>query len=177
MGEVYKARDARLGRIVAIKVLPRDKMADPERKRRFVQEARAASALNHPNIVVIHDIGSQDGAYFIVMEYVAGRSLDRVIPRQGMAVGDALAVAIPVAEGLAKAHAAGIMHRDLKPGNILVGDDGTVKLLDFGLAELVESAPVGEEGETVAMGETPLTEDGAILGTVAYMSPSSVVVG
>src|SRR5262245_5508808 len=166
VGEVYKARDTRLGRHVAIKVLRPDKTSDPNWKRRFMQEAKAASALNHPNIVTIYDIGSENGIEFIVMEYVSGRSLDRVIPRHGMKVSDALDHAILIADGLAKAHAAGIVHRDLKPGNILVGDDGALKLVDFGLAKSVENV----SGNVPTLDES-LTEDGAILGTVAYMSP------
>src|SRR5229473_1073286 len=171
MGEVYKARDIRLGRLVAIKVLPPDKVKDPDRKRRFIQEAQAASALNHPNIVIIYDIGSENGSDFMVMEFIDGKPLNQVIPRDGMCVPDALAVAIPVADALSKAHSAGIVHRDLKPGNIMVSREGVVKLLDFGLAKLVENVPAGDLVETVTVGAAPLTEDGAILGTVSYMSP------
>ena len=172
MGVIYKARDARLGRLVAIKILPPEKTADPDRKRRFIQEAKTASALNHPNIVTIYDIGTEDGVDFIVMEYIAGRTLDQVIPKQGMPLRDVLNCAIPVADGLAKAHAAGIVHRDLKPGNILVADDGTPKLLDFGLAKLVETVPRDlAETQPVEPSGTAVTEDGAVLGTVAYMSP------
>ncbi|MGO9262274.1 MAG: protein kinase domain-containing protein [Bryobacteraceae bacterium] len=172
MGAVYKARDTRLGRLVAIKVLLPGKASDPERRQRFMQEAKAASALNHPNIVTVHDIGSEDDVDFIVMEYIAGKPLNRVIPRQGMKLVEALECAIPIADGLAKAHAAGIVHRDLKPGNVMVGEDGTVKLLDFGLAKLVEDVAPGDLIETHAMNAgAPITKDGAILGTVAYMSP------
>jgi eukaryotic-like serine/threonine-protein kinase len=181
MGEVYKARDTRLDRVVAIKVLPPEKTADPERKRRFIQEAKAASALNHPNIVTIHDIGSENGTDFIVMEFVSGKTLDRLIPRNGMRLHDALVAVIPVADALAKAHANGIVHRDLKPGNIMISDEGTPKLLDFGLAKLVENVPAADMIETEEMSgvgrnepkpnNAPLTEEGAILGTVAYMSP------
>src|ERR1041385_9551400 len=110
-------------------------MADPDRKRRFIQEARAASALNHPNIVTIHDVGEADGIDYIVMEYVAGRPLDQLIPRDGMKPAEALKYAIPIADALARAHAAGIVHRDLKPSNVIVSRDGTVKVLDFGLAK------------------------------------------
>src|SRR5260370_456267 len=124
MGVVYKARDTQLDRLVAIKVLSAEKVANPERKLRFAQEAKAASALNHPNIVTIYEIGSEDGADYIVMEYVAGRTLDRVIPRGGLKVTELLRYAIPVADALTRAHAAGIVHRDLKPGNIMVSDEG-----------------------------------------------------
>src|SRR5690242_1175330 len=142
MGVVYKARDTQLDRLVAIKILLAEKVVNEERKLRFVQEAKAASALNHPNIVTIYDIGSEDGADYIVMEYVAGRTLDRVIPRGGLKIGELLRYAIPIADALTRAHAAGIVHRDLKPGNIIIADAdasgqaGPVKLLDFGLAKL-----------------------------------------
>ena len=137
MGEVYRARDPRLGRDVAIKVLPADRVADEGRRRRFVQEAQAASALNHPHIITIHEIDTADGHDFIVMEYVPGKSVDALIPRQGMRLSEALRIAIPVADALAAAHARGIIHRDLKPANVMVGTDGAVKVLDFGLAKLV----------------------------------------
>ncbi|MBS1826760.1 MAG: serine/threonine-protein kinase [Acidobacteria bacterium] len=169
MGDVYKARDTRLNRIVAIKVLPPHKVANEDRKRRFIQEAQAASALQHPNIVVIHDINAENGVDYMAMEYIAGKTLDERIPRQGMRLGEALKIAIPIADGLAKAHAAGIIHRDVKPANIIVGDDGIVKILDFGLAKLTENTSGIEADATRAA--SPRTEDGAILGTVQYMSP------
>ena len=137
MGEVYRARDPRLNREVAIKVLPADRVGDEDRRRRFVQEAHAASALNHPHIITIHEIESADGNDFIVMEYVRGKSLDALIPRHGMRLGEVLRIAIPVADALAAAHARGIIHRDLKPANVMVGADGAVKVLDFGLAKLI----------------------------------------
>ena len=167
MGVVYKARDTRLSRSVAIKVLPPDRMGDPERKRRFIQEARAASALNHPNIITIYDIGNESGIDFIVMECVEGKTLDQRIPRKGMRLNEALKVAIQIADALAKAHSAGIIHRDLKPTNVMVTNNGLVKVLDFGLAKLTEVEY--DEGETRT---TQLqTEEGTIIGTVAYMSP------
>lgn len=169
MGEVYKAHDSRLNRSVAIKVLPPDKTSNAERKRRFVQEARAASALNHPNIVTIHDIGSESGIDFVVMEHVTGKTLEQLIPRQGLKLNEALKYSIQLADALANAHSAGIIHRDLKPGNIMVTSDGLVKVLDFGLAKLTESEPVGEEGTTQTL--RPSTEEGTIAGTVVYMSP------
>jgi len=169
MGEVYKARDTRLKRTVAIKVLPPDKTSDPERKRRFVQEARAASALNHPSIITTHDIGREDGIDFVVMEYVAGKTLGQVIPRRGLKLKEVLKYATQIADALAKAHAAGIVHRDLKPGNIMVDESGLVKVLDFGLAKLTERPPVGEDELTGTM--PPWTDEGTILGTAAYMSP------
>jgi Tol biopolymer transport system component/predicted Ser/Thr protein kinase len=165
MGVVYKARDTHLDRFVAIKVLPPEKVADPDRKRRFVQEAKAASALNHPNIVTIHDIALEDRTDFIVMEYVAGETLDKLIPRNGMRLSVALKYAVQIANALVRAHGAGIIHRDLKPSNVIVGEHGLVKLLDFGLAKLTEAA--GPDAETEATG----TAEGAIIGTAAYMSP------
>jgi len=169
MGVVWKARDSRLNRLVAIKTLRADKMADADRKRRFIQEAQAASALNHPNIVTIHDIASENGTDFIVMEYVEGKTLGQLIPRRGMRLDEVLRYAIQIAEGLAKAHAAGIVHRDLKPGNIMVTPEGRVKLLDFGLAKLTEPAEPGEDERTRTMAVQ--SEEGSIVGTAAYMSP------
>jgi Tol biopolymer transport system component len=169
MGVVYKAKDTHLDRFVAIKVLPPEKVADPERKRRFVQEAKAASALNHPNIVTIHDIDQTDGIDFISMEYVAGKTLDRLIPRHGMRLNEALECSVQIADALARAHSAGIIHRDLKPSNIMVDEHGVVKVLDFGLAKLTELTSPGEDASTRTM--KPVTEEGKIVGTVAYMSP------
>ncbi len=168
MGVVYKARDMRLNRSVAIKVLPPDQVSDPDRKLRFIQEARAASALNHPNIITIYDIGTESGVDFIAMEYVAGKTLDQWIPRKGMRLGQALKLAIQIADALAKAHSAGIIHRDLKPTNVMVTEDGLVKVLDFGLAKLTE---VAESGEGATRTLEPQTETGTIVGTVSYMSP------
>ena len=136
MGEVYKARDTRLARIVAIKVLPADQVTDLERKRRFVQGAKAASALNHPSIVTVHDIGSDGGTDYMVMEWVDGRTLAELIAANQLKLADVLKYAAQAADALAKAHSAGIIHRDLKPGNIMVSGDGLVKVLDFGLAKL-----------------------------------------
>ncbi len=173
MGVVYKALDTHLDRAVAVKVLPPEKVADPERKRRFVQEAKAASALNHPNIITVYDIASADGLDFIVMEYVDGQTLDRLVGRRGMKLENALDCAVQIADGLARAHAAGIVHRDLKPSNILVTHDGRAKILDFGLAKLVEEPEAGQLGPTATIkeAEKPRTEEGFIMGTAAYMSP------
>jgi Tol biopolymer transport system component/tRNA A-37 threonylcarbamoyl transferase component Bud32 len=177
MGVVYKARDTQLNRFVALKLLPPDKVADPERRRRFMQEARAASALSHPNIVTIYEISQADGADFIAMEFIAGRTLDHLTPRGGMKLTEALRIAVQVAEGLARAHAAGIIHRDLKPSNIMVAEAGghpVVKILDFGLAKLTEPAPKGPEDATLTearLADAVRTDHGTLLGTVAYMSP------
>src|SRR5262249_53303052 len=132
MGTVYKGVDTRLNRAVAIKVLAAEKVADSERKRRFIQESRAASSLNHPNIITVYDIGSEGDMDFIVMEYVSGKSLDQLIPRKGMRLNQVLKLAVQMADGIGKAHSAGIIHRDLKPSNVMVTDDGLVKILDFG---------------------------------------------
>ena len=167
MGAVYKARDPRLGREVAVKIIAAEKMEDPDRKRRFVHEARAASALNHPHIVTIHDVGETGGVDYIVMEYVAGRTLTQLIPREGMKPAEALKYAIPVADALARAHAAGIVHRDLKPANVIVSREDAVKVLDFGLAKHALSGSAGEMTRT--MGDE--SQPGIIVGTAAYMSP------
>jgi len=177
MGEVYRARDTRLGRDVAIKVLPAERLADEGRRRRFLQEARAASALQHPNIVTIHEIESANEIDFIVMELVEGRTLDILIARKRLALGEILRIAIPVADALARAHGAGIVHRDLKPANVVVGSDGTVKLLDFGLAKLVEPEEPGEPLGATADTETaePASRPGTVAGTPGYMSPEQAL--
>src|SRR5512136_23241 len=165
MGVVYKARDTHLDRFVAIKTLPPERVADPERKRRFIQEAKAASALNHPSIITIHDIDQADGIDYIAMEYVAGKTLDELVPRKGMRLSLALKYAVQITDALARAHGAGIIHRDLKPSNVMVDEHGLVKVLDFGLAKLTEVT--GPEAETAAT----RTGAGTVLGTAAYMSP------
>ncbi len=169
MGEVYLARDTRLGREVAIKVLPEGLAGDPERLKRFEKEARSASALNHPNIVTIHEIGSEGGVSYIAMERVEGSTLRELLAEGPLPTKKILSLAAQVAEGLAKAHGAGIVHRDLKPENVMVSKDGFVKILDFGLAKLVEP----ESGEVSAMPTLvqPETHPGTVMGTVAYMSP------
>jgi eukaryotic-like serine/threonine-protein kinase len=158
-----------LGRTVAIKVIRPEAVVDPERKRRFVQEAKSASALNHPNIPHIYDIDQAGGIDFIAMEHVAGKTLDRLIGRKGLALRETLSYAAQIAGALAKAHAAGIVHRDLKPANIMVTDDGVVKLLDFGLAKLTEPIEIDPLSPTETL--NPQTEEGTIVGTAAYMSP------
>ena len=177
MGEVYRARDLRLGREVAVKILQPDRLGDEARCRRFVQEAQAASALNHPHIVTIHEIESAGDRDFIVMEYVRGRSLDAAIPRSGMRLGELLRIAIPVADALTAAHARGIVHRDLKPANVMIGSDGSVKVLDFGLAKLVET-PTGLDETTVTVAiDGDLSVPGTIAGTAAYMAPEQATGG
>jgi hypothetical protein len=169
MGEVYKARDPRLGRDVAIKVLPASFSEDSDRLRRFEQEARSASALNHPNIITIHEIGSADSTSYIAMECVDGESLRELLASGALATKKMLDVAVQIGEGLAKAHAAGIVHRDLKPENVMVSKDGFVKLLDFGLAKLF-TAPQ-EQGSGMPTMVHQETQPGTVMGTVGYMSP------
>ena len=168
MGAVYKARDIHLDRSVAVKVLPGESVANSERKRRFALEAKAASALNHPNIITIYDIDVADGVDFIAMEYVAGHTLAQLIPPGGMDPALAVRFGTQIADALAAAHQSGIVHRDLKPSNIMVNEHGRVKMLDFGLAKLI--APVSGEGDEARTAATE-TRDGAILGTVSYMAP------
>ena len=139
MGQVFRALDTRLHRTVAIKVLSSTHVADPDRKRRFLQEARAASKLNHPNIVTLHDMASDGGVDYLVMEYVAGKTLKELIRPEGLPISEAGGYAIQLAGALAVAHAAGLIHRDVKPANIMVTNDGQVKVLDFGLAKQPDS--------------------------------------
>ena len=168
MGEVYKARDTRLGREVAIKVLPEDLCADRGRLARFEQEARAASALNHPNIVTVHDIGESVSGPFIAMELVLGTTLREILASGPLPVKKLLQIGAQAAEGLARAHSAGIVHRDLKPENLMVSKDGFVKILDFGLAKLV----LPEAGDLSALETaTQQTRPGSVVGTIDYMSP------
>jgi serine/threonine protein kinase len=168
MGEVCKARDTRLERTVAIKALPGDKLGDPDRRRRFLQEARAASALNHPNIVTIYDLLEEGGDLYIVMEHLAGRTLDELIPNGGMRPHQALRIAIPIADALAAAHAMAIVHRDLKPTNVMVGEGGQVKVLDFGLAKMLRADTALSATVTALAGHTIA---GTVVGTASYMSP------
>lgn len=172
MGIVYKALDTRLLRTLAIKVLTPEGASDPVRRERFIQEARAASALDHPNIVAIHDIAEVDGQQVIAMQYVAGKTLRELLLRGGLPFREALRYAIQTADGLAAAHAYGIVHRDLKPENIMVTEQGQVKLLDFGLAKLTEPSEYDEAAATQTA--RARTEEGTIVGTVAYMSPEQV---
>jgi serine/threonine-protein kinase len=166
MGEILKAQDPRLNRFVAIKSLNESGADDPERRRRFAQEAQAASALNHPNIITIYDILSEGGTDYIVMEFVTGQTLADRIPREGLGVAKTLQYGVQIADALRAAHAAGIVHRDLKPGNVMITDSGLVKVLDFGLAKL-SVQQLSEETQTL----NAMTVEGSILGTVSYMSP------
>jgi eukaryotic-like serine/threonine-protein kinase len=172
MGEVYKARDVHLGREVAIKTIASKRAVNDERRQRFLQEARAASALNHPGIVTIYDISRSGEVDYIVMEYVRGRTLDRVIGKHGLGVQEAIRYALQIADALSRAHTAGIVHRDLKPANIMITDDGLVKILDFGLAKLgdIEEVAAGDATLTIYLAQNP-TQEGVVVGTAAYMSP------
>src|SRR6185295_14670091 len=170
MGEVYRSLDTRLGREVALKVLPDAFGADPGRLARFEREARAVAALNHPNIVTLHSLEESGGLHFITMELVHGRTLDRLIPPTGLAIDVLLGYALPLSEALAAAHKRGIVHRDLKPGNVMLTDDGRLKLLDFGLATIAAdreaAAPLDRAGS--------LTREGLLVGTCKYMSPEQL---
>jgi len=175
MGDVYVADDTTLDRQVALKVLPPGLAAAPEKRARFEREAKAVAALNHPNVVTIHSVEEVDGVHFITMELVEGEPLGDVIPGRGFSTVEFFKIATPLADAVNAAHQRGITHRDLKPSNIMVTDDGRVKVLDFGLAKLIDhSAEVDGDGGTVLLtekGSDDLTEAGRIMGTVAYMSP------
>jgi len=173
MGEVYRARDTRLDRTVALKILPAQFSADPIRKQRFEREAKTISSLNHPHICVLHDVGSQDGVDYLVMECVEGETLAKRLEKGALPLEQVLKFGAQVADALDKAHRSGVVHRDLKPSNIMLTKSG-VKLLDFGLAKPVSEAFAS--GQTLSVSPTksrPLTAEGAILGTVQYMSRSN----
>ncbi len=177
MGEVYQARDTRLDRTVAIKVLPAHLADTPEARQRFEQESRAVSALNHPNICTLYDVGSQDGTEFLVMEYLEGETLAARLEKGALPLEQALKIGIEVADALDKAHRAGIIHRDLKPGNIMLTKT-VAKLLDFGLAKAIMLPASGATLSALTMRTTPatqpLTQRGTIIGTFQYMSPEQV---
>ncbi|HJR59928.1 MAG TPA: protein kinase [Vicinamibacterales bacterium] len=168
MGEVYLADDTRLGRHVALKVLSGEFAADPDRRERFEREARAAAALNHPNIVTIHSVEEADGVAFLTLELIDGQTLAELIPQGGLPIDRVLSLGIPLADAVGAAHQRGITHRDLKPSNVMVTSDGRLKVLDFGLAKMKEEARAAAEA---MMPTAALTGDGRIVGTVAYMSP------
>jgi eukaryotic-like serine/threonine-protein kinase len=174
MGEVYRARDTRLDRIVAVKILPPGLAGDPERRARFEREARTVAALTHPHICTLHDIGQHDGTSFLVMEHLAGHTLAERLRKGPLALAQALTVAIEIAEALAAAHRQGVIHRDLKPGNVMLTGTGAM-LLDFGLAKLKPAvAMAGSVTVSAIPGADPVTGAGAILGTVPYMAPEQL---
>ncbi len=174
MGEIYKARDSRLNRMVAVKVLAPGKTRDPNGRRRFIQEAQAASALNHPNIITIHDILPEGDTQYMVMEFVSGKTLHDLISAGRLSIPQVLQLSTQMANALGVAHAAGIIHRDFKPANVMVTGTGLVKILDFGLAKLTDLSSrmeVTSDGYQNTLTAAPLTREGSIMGTVNYMSP------
>jgi serine/threonine protein kinase len=174
MGEVYRARDTRLGREVAIKVLPEGVASNPDRLARFEREARAVAGLNHPNIVTLHSVEDEDGVRFLTMELVDGQSLDRLVTPGGLPLARVLDLSIPLANALVAAHERGVVHRDLKPGNVMVTHDGWVKVLDFGLAK-VAAGDAPDPGATIGATEGgPISGEGQVLGTVPYMAPEQI---
>ena len=172
MGEVYRARDTRLGRDVALKVLPGDLAADPDRRRRFELEARAVAALSHPHIVALHDVGEHDGAPFLVSELLEGETLAALLREGALPVGKAVEFGVQIAKGLAAAHARSIVHRDLKPANVFITTGDHVKILDFGIAKL--TAPDSDSQTTEMTTRAASTEQGTVIGTAGYMSPEQV---
>src|SRR5437867_8691151 len=172
MGEVYRARDTRLGRDVAVKVLPHTFSADVDRLRRFEQEACAAGALNHPNILSIYDVGKHDGSPYVVSELLEGETLRKRIAGTPLTQRRAVDYALQIANGLAAAHEKGIIHRDLKPDNIFITNDGRVKILDFGLAKLTQLD--GHQPQTEIPTRRVDTDPGVVMGTVGYMSPEQL---
>ena len=176
MGEVYRARDTRLDRSVAIKILPAHLADRPEAGERFEREARTISSLNHPNICQLHDVGQQDGVRYLVMELLEGETLAERLRRGLMPVEQVLRYAAEIATGLQAAHRRGVVHRDLKPGNIMLTKSGA-KLMDFGLAKGIVSSNAISEGLTATLSSShpsPLTQQGTIVGTFQYMSPEQV---
>ena len=169
MGVVYKAQDTNLDRLVALKFLPEDVAQDPQVLGRFQREAKAASALNHPNIVTIYELGNLDGTHYIAMELICGETLRGLIASGPMPFRKAIAISTQIADGLAKAHETGLVHRDLKPENLMIAQDGTVKILDFGIAKLHDPAQAHDSDTVTQAGS--LTEPGTLMGTVGYMSP------
>jgi serine/threonine protein kinase len=174
MGEVYRARDSRLGREVAVKVLRAGCSDDPERLRRFEQEARATATLNHPNILAVFDVGRQDKSPYIVSELLDGESLRARLHAGLLPVGKAIEYALQIVRGLVAAHDRGIFHRDLKPENIFVTRDGHIKILDFGLAKLTMPEPEAMADLTAATTLDSVTHHGVLLGTLGYMSPEQL---
>jgi serine/threonine protein kinase len=168
MGQVYRARDTRLGREIALKVLPPEFSSDPQRLARFEQEARTASALNHPNILTVFDVGRDGGLSFIAMELIEGSTLREIFHERSTEPRALVTYLAQTAEGLAKAHAAGIVHRDLKPENVMVTRDGYAKILDFGLAKLAQP---DQKEASILPTAAPATTEGVVMGTVGYMSP------
>ena len=174
MGEVYRARDTRLDRTVAVKILSAHLSSNPEAKERFEREARAISSLNHPNICQLYDVGSQDGTSYLVMEYLEGETLADRLRKGPLPFEQVLRYGVEICEGLEKAHRSGVMHRDLKPGNMMLTKTGA-KLMDFGLAKPLKACdPASRMTQTIANPQHPLTTEGMVVGTFQYMSPEQV---
>src|SRR5262245_48620004 len=187
MGEVYRAKDLRLGRNIAIKVLPADVASSPERLARFEREARTVAGLNHPNIVTLHSVEDQDGVRFLTMELVEGQPLSRLITPGGLPLAQVLEIAIRIADALSAAHERGVVHRDLKPGNVMMSREGRVKVLDFGLAKIgIANTAAGQDSMAVGNGpldsrpaeeatlDVSLSTTGQVMGTVPYMAPEQL---
>src|SRR4051812_27524531 len=176
MGAVYKAYDEKLHRVVALKVLPPEAISQEDRRRRFLQEARAASALNHPHILTVYEVGEDDGKPYIAMEFIEGETLRQKIRERGLQLKEAIEIALQIAEGLNRAHEFGIVHRDLKPENLMIRSDGYAKILDFGLAKLVQkrekALAADSEQKTLIRVDT---QSGTVLGTVNYMAPEQLL--
>src|SRR6185369_17193666 len=173
MGEVYRARDARLGRDVALKVLPEALALSPDRLARFEREAKTVAGLNHPNIVVLHSIEEDRGTRFLTMELVEGQSLAALVTPGGLPFAQLLELAIPLADALAAAHEKGVVHRDLKPANVMVTREGRVKVLDFGLAKLVQAEPDLDATQAATIA-SPISDVGQVVGTAPYMAPEQI---
>ena len=167
MGEVYRASDSKLGRDVALKILLPAMAADPERRKRFEREAKAVASLQHPHIVTIYSIEEAEGTHFLTMEIVRGKTLNDIIPTDGVPLAQLFEIGSPLADAVHAAHERGVIHRDLKPGNVMIDEAGHLKVLDFGLAKLI--TVVDTDAQTIAAGDH--TQEGHLLGTVAYMSP------
>src|SRR3954466_3137950 len=176
MGAVYKAYDTNLHRVIALKLLPPEDLTQADRRRRFLQEARAASALNHPHILTVYEVGEHDGKPYIAMEFIEGETLRQKIRERGRQLKEAIEIALQIAEGLNRAHEFGIVHRDLKPENLMIRSDGYAKILDFGLAKLVqrrEKARAADSGQKTLIRVD--TQSGTVLGTVNYMAPEQLL--
>src|SRR6267142_3621602 len=174
MGEVYRARDPRLGRDVALKVLPEGVARDTDRLARFEREARTVAGLNHPNIITLFSVEDESGVRFLTMELVEGQSLDRLVTPCGLPLSRVLELAMPLAQALVAAHERGVVHRDLKPGNVMVTRDGWVKVLDFGLAKLAAPEGPAQSATIGATAQGPISGDGQVLGTIPYMAPEQI---
>ncbi len=177
MGEVYRAEDTKLGRRIALKILPAAMAKSPERLQRFQREAKAIASLNHPNIVTLYSVEEADGVHFLTMELIEGDDLERLLEEGGLPLAKVFEIAIPLADALVAAHERGIVHRDLKPANVMVTTDGRIKVLDFGLAKLgLEGSDPSDDGLETALADesATLTSDGTIMGTAPYMSPEQL---